>query len=86
MKNNNDLKRDNAHTMLENESLLSLSNFYKSYVHNLRSYKENGTLNPEREATLISKTDYVFEVIEGRSRKKKRRHEDSVDSNTTTIS
>ena len=71
---------------MENESLASLTELCKSYMDNLRFHKENGTLNSKREASLISKIDYIFEIIEGRSRKKKCSYEDSVDSKNNTVS
>ena len=85
MKNEKDVRERNANIELENESLSSLTELYKPYMDNLRFHKENGTLNPEREKNLISKIDYVFEINEGRSGKKKYSHKDDDGRPQTSI-
>ena len=51
------------------------------YMSNLKFHKENGTLSKEREESMIGKIDYIFNVIENRSKSKKRGYDDSISKN-----
>ena len=77
----NQSKVSEVNNDLENQSLGDLMELNKMYMSNLTFHKENGTLSKERESSLIEKIDYIFEVIEQRSKGKKRGLDDSLSNN-----
>ena len=67
---------------IEQQSLGDLTELYKMYMSNFKFHKDNGTMSKERETEMISKIDYIFEIIESRTKGKKRGHDDTVNKNS----
>ena len=67
---------------IENQSIGDLTELYKMYMSNMKFHKENGTLSSEREKEMIGKIDYIFEIIESRSKSKKRARDDDLSSHS----
>ena len=69
-------------TDIEKQSLSDLTELYKMYMSNLKFHKDNGTLSTEREKEMIGKIDYIFEIIENRSKCKKRARDDNLSTHS----
>ena len=67
---------------IEKQSLSDLIELYKMYMSNMKFHKENGKLSSEREKEMIGKIDYIFEIIESRSKSKKRARDDDLSSHS----
>ena len=75
MKDDSSSVASDSRNDLENQSLGDLMELNKMYMTNLKFHKDNGTLSSEREQKLITKIDYIMDIIESRSGSKKRGRE-----------